>query len=380
MKIAVVRGPSLNPWEMQNFLPLAKTHELILVGSQKGQYEFDEKAPLKRLICLGEIFNFVPKGIEFLYRVFGNPQVLLGLEKAVAGFDVVHTAETSNYYSFQALCARRKGLIKKLVVTCWENIPGLHENYSAQRRIKREVVSGADHFLAVTEGARRALIADGVVPEKITVVPMGVDLEKFRIKKAKVKSTIKKSKLDKFTILFVGRLVEEKGVWELLKAFRMVCQQLENNSNNLRLRMVGNGPLRDALMQQAQEWGILEKVIIEEKNYSEMPKVYRNADIFVLPSKPKKDWQEQFGMVLIEAMACGIPTVANKSGAIPEVVGDTGILVESGDYLELAEAMKRLVKEKKLRIEMSLKGTAWVQQNYDSQKTAFKIEKVYQNA
>ena len=227
MKIAVVRGASLNEREMQNYLPLAGKHKLLFIGSKGGRYKSDFKIRVKKLLCLGEIFNFVPGGIEFLYRAFGDPQVLLGLEKAVAGYDIVHTAELANYCSFQALKARRRGLIKKLVVTCWENLSGLHEDYPAQRKIKKEVIRGADHFLAVTEKARNALIEDGAASDKITVVPMGVDLTKFKVSTfAKASADKQNSKLSELTILFVGRLVEEKGVWELLEAFRMVDKQI----------------------------------------------------------------------------------------------------------------------------------------------------------
>ena len=383
MKIAIVRGPSLNLWEMQDYLPLTQKHELLAIGSLKGHYAWGSGITTKKLLCLGEPFSFIPGGIKFLYRRFGDPQIILGLERAVYGFDVVHTAECSNYYSFQALKARRKGWFGKLVVTCWENIAGAHEDYPAQRKIKKEVIEGADYFLAVTNGAKEALLADGVVAEKITVIPMGVDIDKFRnqesplrqglVGQAEIRNQGKRS----LEILFVGRMVEEKGVLELLEAFKMVCKQLGDDVD-FRLRMVGNGPLYNRLMQRAQEWGILEKLVIEEKNYSEMPEVYRSADTFVLPSKPKKDWQEQFGMVLVEAMASGLPIITTRTGAIPEVVGEAGILVEPGDVAGLSGAIVKVLKDKKIRTDLSIRGRKRAEVGYDCQKVALKIEKLYQ--
>ena len=97
MKIAIVRGASLNDWEIQNFLPLAKRHELMVVGTRGRKYNFGEKIRISRPICLGEVLNYVPKGTELLYRFFGDPQVIFGLEKEISGFDIVHVAELGNF-------------------------------------------------------------------------------------------------------------------------------------------------------------------------------------------------------------------------------------------------------------------------------------------
>lgn len=371
MKIAVIRGPSLNDWELQSLLPLTRDHEFLAIGSRWGHHRFNLDIKNKKLVCLGEIFSFIPGGINFLYHRFGDPQILLGLETAIKGYDIIHTAECANYYSYQSLEARREGLVKKMVVTCWENLAGLHEDYPAQRRIKKEVIREADHFLAVTEQAKRALITDGAQPEKITVIPMGVDLDKFRIKNKEFRIKNKKN----LEILFVGRLVEEKGVWELLEAFKMAVEQM--TEFNLRLRMAGSGPLRGKLVQKAWAWGISDKIIIEEKYYSEMPKIYHNADIFIMTSKPRKGWEEQFGMVLVEAMGSGLPIIATRTGAIPEVVGEAGILVEPGNISELTEAIKRIIIDRKLKETLSFKAHKRAEVEYNHKKIAVKIEKFY---
>lgn len=373
MKIAIVRGPSLNPWEMQNYLPLAKKHQLLLVGSKNTRFlpagrhgKVQRGFKVEKLICLGEIFNRIPGGIKLLYHLFGDPQPLLGLEKTIAGFDIVHTAETANYYSLQAIRARQKGLVAKVGVTCWENIPFAREDYPASRELKEKVRSEADHFLAVTEGAKRALMKEGVAEERITVIPMGVDIKKFK-SKFKVKDELK--------ILFVGRLEEEKGVWEILEAFKT----LRSDYKDIKLIVVGQGTeagkIKDWLKgSNLLRWVQLRGAVDHEKIWSE----YHQSDIFVLPSKPTPTWQEQFGMVLIEAMASGLPIVATKSGAIPEVVGKAGILVEPGNIRELTDAMGGLLKDGKLREELGSRGLKRAKEKYDSLKVAEKIEGLYQ--
>lgn len=365
MRIAFVRGPSLNLWETQNYLPLQDSHELLLIGSKKGQYCWDSKTEVKRLVCLGELLGFIPGSTEILNRFYGDPQVILGLERAITGFDIVHTAETANYYSYQAVKAKQKGLIKKVVVTCWENIPFNREDYPARKKLKQTVKNGADYFLAVTQGAKRALIAEGVPEEKIEVVPMGVDLQKFKTKGERRK---------KNTILFVGRLEVEKGVWDLLKAFRV----LKNKDMKLQLVMVGAGSQTEKIKTWLNDNKLDNSVkIIDNVDYQEIQKQYRKAQILTLPSKTTPGWQEQFGMVLVEAMASGLPIVTTNSGSIVETVGKAGLFVPANNWQELACALERLLIDKKLRRELSRKGVIRAKKKYDHVLVADKISKVY---
>src|SRR3989344_1056909 len=180
MKVAIVRGPSLNPWEMQSYAPLVSKVDLVAVGSTRGQYDLSQtKIPLKRLTCPGEYAGVIPRGISFLYAVLGDPQMLIGFDRFVEGFDIVHTAETGSYYSLQAVRAKEKGLVKRVVISVWETIPFLGEKNVLRREHQQEVRKKADWFLAVTERAKQGLIAEGVRSQKITVIPMGGDRRRF---------------------------------------------------------------------------------------------------------------------------------------------------------------------------------------------------------
>ncbi|CUS78195.1 glycosyltransferase, partial [Candidatus Kryptobacter tengchongensis] len=114
-------------------------------------------------------------------------------------------------------------------------------------------------------------------------------------------------------------------------------------------------------------------------DYDEMPKYHNLADVFVLPSVPTQRWQEQFGMVLIESMACGKPVITTMSGSIPEVVEDKAILVQPFDFLELYKAMKKILIDEKLASEMGKKAREFVVQNYNAEDVAKKIEKIYES-
>lgn len=134
---------------------------------------------------------------------------------------------------------------------------------------------------------------------------------------------------------FCGRLVEEKGLLELTEAMRV----LRNSHPDLRLVLVGEGVLRPRLeaLDPHGEW----LKVLPAVRHEQVPAFLNKLDIFVLPSKPMmaadgQVWEEQFGHVLIEAMACGVLTLGSNSGAIPEVLDDPQVTFQHSDPADLA--------------------------------------------
>jgi len=113
--------------------------------------------------------------------------------------------------------------------------------------------------------------------------------------------------------------------------------------------------------------------------YNRIHEIHAISDITVLPSIPTKNWMEQFGYILIEAMACGKPIVASRSGAIPEIVinNETGFLVEPGNINELAEKISLLISDNKLREKMGYKGRARVEKKFSYEVIIPKIKELY---
>ncbi|NJM37493.1 MAG: glycosyltransferase family 4 protein [Akkermansiaceae bacterium] len=138
---------------------------------------------------------------------------------------------------------------------------------------------------------------------------------------------------------FCGRLVEEKGLLELAEA----TLSLRENHPGLRLAIVGEGVLRSRLeaMDPQGEW----LKVLPAVQHREIPAFLNKLDIFVLPSKPMKNangevWEEQFGHVLIESMACGVLTLGSNSGAIPEVLSDDSVTFHHSDPEHLAATIR----------------------------------------
>lgn len=362
MKISFIRGAYLNNFEGQNYdFGMMKDFDFCGYSSL---FPLDPHVPfpLVRLLSIADI-PFFTKPIRFVCnRTLGDAQLLFGLERYVNSSDIVHTADPHYYYSYQSASLRKKGMIKKLITTWWETIPFNNEGTPAKKRIKKLGMQYTDLFLCYTKRAKQCLLDEGVDAGKIAVVPLGVDLTRFS--PAVAKNTVP-------TILFVGRLVEEKGVNDLYEAFLDIHKQ----GIMAHLKIVGSGPLEKQLQDRINEDGLEGLVTIEKRSYEEMPAVYRQSDIFCVPSKKTKSWEEQYGMVFVEAMASGLPIVTYRTGAIPEVVGECGLFAD--DAKSLKAQLVKVIKEKELGVKLGTMGRERAADRYDAKKTALEIAKLY---
>jgi glycosyltransferase involved in cell wall biosynthesis len=136
--------------------------------------------------------------------------------------------------------------------------------------------------------------------------------------------------------------VWEKGHQDALRALAALHRGIGGPARpDVRMLVLGDGPEADRLRRYAADLGLGGAVEFRPTvPYDEMPALYRSATSLVLGSLPTRGWEEQFGMVLVEAMASGTPVVATDSGAIPEVLGSYGALVRPGDWKAMAQALR----------------------------------------
>jgi len=159
---------------------------------------------------------------------------------------------------------------------------------------------------------------------------------------------------DPFTVGYLGRLVPEKGVLDLVE----VLPQLPEH---IRLRLVGDGALRPQLLARATALGVSERVELRPAvGSTDVPAALAELDLLVLPSRTTASWKEQFGRVLIEAMSCGVPVLGSSSGEIPHVIGDAGLTFAEGDIAALGQAIARVADDTGLRADLARRGRARV--------------------
>ncbi len=294
----------------------------------------------------------------------------LNFTDIVKDFDIVQVEETFNWYTIQAAEEKRShGYV--LVCTVWENIPyikdkrTLYQNglfngvlakvlttpeiqkrrLSQDDKIRRLMQENVDLFVTTSIRAKEMLQIEGYDPKRIEVSMPAVEINIFSPQPKDIKLMKRYGiKKDDVVVGSIGRMVWEKGRYDLLYAAKLLLEDASLNQFSLKFFFMGDGPIKADLMHLAKKMGIQQHIIIEKfMPYDQVPKYHNLFDIFVLNSIPVPYWQEQIGMVFIEAMASGKPVIAGESGSIPEVVGDAALLAQPGDFHDIYEKVKMLI-------------------------------------
>ena len=377
-RVAIVRGATLNHWEMQNYAPLREWFDVTAFGSDRGAFDRDRMPfPVRTLPGLLGRSRAVPLVRRWYFDRYERNEVMLGLAQALRSYDLVHTMETFNPYSLQALRAVRRSKAP-LVVSVAENVPGKFDNFPRLRLARRRLAAEADLFLALTERNRQWLLLEGAPAEKIVVHPTGVDLTRFQPTPPEPALRVALGlQSEHVVVVTIGTLDWAKGYFELLAAARLLRADPEVG-DRLRMVWVGRGPEQVELARRIRDEGMSNVIrLLPYVPYDEIPRYHHLADIFCLPSNPMRWIREQFGMVLVEAMACARPVVAALTGGIPEVVDDAGVLTPPADFVSLAASLKPLLLSSEQRRLLGERGRERVEQQFDAAKLAERLASYY---
>jgi len=292
--------------------------------------------------------------------------------------DVVHIDEEPyNLATFWAIRAARRSGARTVVFT-WQN---LQRRYPPPFRwMESYVLSRTDVLLAGNAEGVDVWRAKGYTGPVEVIPQFGVDPDIYqpiirpsRPSKPSVllRRSARRPSQDEMVIGYIGRLVPEKGIDILLEAVTQLRGPWE-------LRILGSGPERDRLEKMAQWMGILPRVAFDLPIPStQIPYYYSGLDVLVLPSRTRSNWKEQFGRVLIEAMACQVVVVGARCGAIPEVIGDAGLTFVEGDPANLRAQLERLLGDTQLRLELAKKGRQRILDHFTQSQIAARTVQIY---
>lgn len=239
--------------------------------------------------------------------------------------------------------------------------------------VARRIVRLADRIVVTSKPyAETSPVLEGI-SSNVIIIPCGTDLNRFRVNERDSESG-KTGKLNKeHQILYVGKLSWYKGVEHLIKAMEILIKKIEN----VHLTIIGEGPQKDMLSSLANELGLRDYITFMGSISNEsLVEFYQMADILVLPSTSRR---EAFGIVLLEAMACGKTVVVSDIPGPNSVVkdGKSGVLVPPRDPMCLANALLDLLLDDEKRERMGSYARHSVEKNNDWDSLVLQYEAIY---
>lgn len=333
--------------------------------------------------------NFIKEGIK-VFRLNvkhkHDPKHFFELRKIIKEekIDLLHAHvwnPASCRYAFSAAGAKAECRIgyaassRKIPIITTEHDPfklSLIKNIFKKNSLKKTKT-------VVTVSAANQKVLKKLYPEfkdKFVVIPNGIDttwwhsqsLRFTDLDRKKIKEELFLANEDSLIIISVAELHERKGLKYLIEAIPSVSAKFPN----IKLVIVGEGPERSELEKLVKKFGIENHVILTGRQ-KEIPKLLKCADIFVLPSR-----REAFGLVILEAMITGLPVIASETGGIPEIIKNTGILVEPENSAEISIALIDLIAHPEKRQKLSTSGEKLVHEKFEAKKMAEEYEKIYE--
>ncbi len=318
------------------------------------------------------------------YDVFAVPTLFTGsqrlhlylpihLYKAIRDFrpDIIHMEqEPHDWVSAQVCLLNRYVFHKKLILFTWENLD--RSTNLVTRFLRKFVLSTVDHMIAGNTAAGELVRHQGYDRELAVLPQFGVDAERFRpMNVADLRGTLELN--DTSVYGFIGRYTREKGIHTLIDAFeKLSAQNLPNAVLMLVSSMVPPPWLQEKVIQFGKRIRIIDSIPHED-----LPRYINLFDTLILPSEESDIWKEQFGRVMIEAMACGVPVIGSSSGAIPEVIGEYGFVFPEKDSTALTLTMQRVLTDTNSMNRLKQRVRMYILNTYTHERIAHKTVDIW---
>lgn len=287
-------------------------------------------------------------------------------------FDVVHAwQEPYIFAGYQVARTFQKSRAKYIFRTAQNLVKEYPPPFG---RFERLTLDYSDGWVAGGQLVFEAMLQRGYPAEKGNVISLGVDTDAFRPMNDAAKAKVRQQfGLKSPVIAFVGRLTKAKGLEVLQAALDQIPANVPWS-----LLILGSGPLESALRAWAVERHRDRPIQIVLARHEQMPDILPAADIMVAPSQTTSNWREQFGRMIIEAFASGVPVIGSDSGEIPRVIADAGLVLPEKNVAAWAEAIRLLLDSPSKRRELAQLGLRRVDA-YSTHTVARKYANLYRS-
>ncbi len=337
--------------------------ELTLATPEYWQSDDGSKQMLERLYTDGYQMIVTPIAFNGNFHLHYYPQLAKIMSEVRP--EIVHIDEEPyNFATFHAMRLAMQQHAHALFFT-WQN---LYRTYPPPfRQFEIYNYKHAEVAIAGNREAAEVLKRKGYTGSTHVIPQFGFDTDIY------ARSAPRKLRKPDapFSLGFIGRLKEEKGLHLMVEALPLL-------PNYCRVVFIGNGPMKIPLEELAKKLDVSERVSFRPSVPTyDVPREMEQLDVFVLPSLTRPNWMEQFGRVLPEAMSCETPVIGSSSGEIPYVIGDAGLIFKEGDARELAACIRKLLDDPTLYASLAKQGRQRVLENYTQGKIARQTFEVY---
>ena len=357
-------------------VPFQLSKELAKKGHEVTIYASDFKLSQEYINSIPEVKVYAFKTWSSWANLYVTPGIIKKAKEETRHFDIIHM---HNYRTFQNIVVHHYA--KKYGVPYVLQAHGSLVTFFQKRWLKRafdaawgyRLLKDASKLIAITKTEAEQYKSMGVSEDKIEIIPNGIDLSEFDSlpERGEFRREYGLGS-DQRIILYLGRVHKTKGLDLLGKAFA----DLSKNFNEAKLVVVGpdDGYL-SALEALIKELDIEEKVLFTGPLYGrDKLEAYVDSDIHVSP----RAW-EPFGLTLLEACACGTPVICSEGCGIADVIdGQVGLAVPY-DKDQLQDALLRMLGDDKMRLEFGEKGKSLVREEFNWEKVAGQVERLYLN-
>ena len=377
-KINFIRSYNPNLSELYTMSLLRDRFDVTLYIANKSTPDYNI---VRGYNSINAVIKYLPLGKYVLKTIshYGIIAPILGVDHFLEKGSIYNVSDATYYHAYQ-LAKHKKKYDLKIVMNRWETIPFNYDRNRVMSSISRVVLKSLDGIINVTLLAEKAAEIEGTNNTNSITLPCSIDTDQFQPRE-KPTFLLEKYNLksDDFIILYVGQVVWKKGIHDLIYALKLLINDRELDARNIKLVILGSGKEERSVRETAKLLNISDHIVTTGfVPFDQVKSYYNLSDVFVSLSQSTRTWNEQLGFSILEAMASGLPIIVSATGALNQVTKIAGLKIAAGDFLGLAENLKKLLMDEQLVSTLADQSLEVIHSNYTKDIIMPRLVKFYE--